>query len=425
MKIAITTLGSRGDLQPYIALGLGLKKVGYDVLIISAKNEEDFVRNYGLNFYALDVDIQQLMEGNSDVQEMAKGNNPIKFIVSHLKGSKNLKKLMVKTQGEIWNACLDADLIIFHPGMPIGYFIAELNNKKSVLVNPFPVVATKDYPSVLFYTFPRLGRTFNLLTHVIFYKVFWALAKSSIEGFWKESIGKKVDFSASPILQQIKRGKPVINAYSPLIFQASKEWGDNIQTVGSLIIENESNFTPSKELEDFIKNGEPPVFIGFGSMKDLNSFTQTFEIISEAVTKTKQRAVIGLGWTKNSFSGVLPDNIFLIENIPFSWLFPQMKLVVHHGGAGTTAAGLTAGKPTIIIPHMADQPAWGLRVYELGVGSKPITRKSLTAEKLGKAITFALQPKIVEAANRLGQAMRNEHSLEKAINIIDHYMADK
>ena len=425
MKIAITTLGSRGDLQPYIALALGLKTAGYDVLIISAKNEEDFVRNHGLDFYALDVDIQKLMEGNSDVQEMAKGNNPIKFIFSHLKGSKNLKKLMVKTQGEIWNACLDADLIIFHPGMPIGYFIAELNDKKSVLVNPFPVVATKDYPSVLFYTFPRLGRSFNLLTHFIFYKVFWALAKSSIEGFWKENIGKKVDFSASPILQQIKSGKPVINAYSPLIFQPSKEWGDNIQTVGSLIIENESNFTPSKELEDFIKNGEPPVFIGFGSMKDLNSFTKTFEIISEAVTKTKQRAVIGLGWTKNSFSGVLPDNIFLIENIPFSWLFPQMKLVVHHGGAGTTAAGLNAGKPTIIIPHMADQPAWGLRVYELGVGSKPITRKSLSAEKLSKAITFALQPKIVEAANRLGQSMRTEHSLEKAINIINQYMAGK
>jgi len=425
MKVVITTVGSRGDLQPFISLGLGLKKAGYEVLIISAKNEEDFVRKYGLNFYALDVNIQELMEGNNHVQEFAKGSNPLKFIISHLKGSKNLKTLMIKTQREIWNACQDADLIVFHPGMPIGYFIAQVNHKKSVLLNPFPVVATKDYPSILFYSLPRLGRAFNSLTHAIFYKVFWALAKSAIVEFWKENVLTKVDFKTSPIQQQIISGRPVINAYSPLTFQPAAEWGNNVQTVGSLIIENESNFIPPKELEDFIKNGEPPIFIGFGSMKDINSFTKTFEIISEAVTKTKQRAVIGLGWTKNSFSGTVPENIFLIENIPFSWLFPQMKLVVHHGGAGTTAAGLIAGKPTIIIPHIADQPGWGLRVYELGVGSKPISKKRLSAENLSKAIMFALQPEIVNAANQLGQSMRTENGIEKAIDIINKYMNDK
>jgi sterol 3beta-glucosyltransferase len=157
MKIVITTVGSRGDLQPFISLGLGLKKAGYDVLIVSAKNEEDYGINYGLKFYALDVNIQELMEGNSHVQEIAKGSNPLKFIISHLKGSKNLKTIMIKTQKEIWNACQDADLIVFHPGMPIGYFIANDNNKKSVLLNPFPVVATNDYPSILFYSLPRLG----------------------------------------------------------------------------------------------------------------------------------------------------------------------------------------------------------------------------------------------------------------------------
>ena len=111
MKIAITTVGTRGDLQPYIALGLGLKKSGHEVLIVSAKNEETFVRNYGLGFYALDVDIQKIIEGG-EVQEMSKGSNPLKFIVSHLKGSKSLKSLMVKTQGEIWNACQNADITV-------------------------------------------------------------------------------------------------------------------------------------------------------------------------------------------------------------------------------------------------------------------------------------------------------------------------
>lgn len=425
MKIAITTVGSRGDLQPFISLGLGLKNAGYDVLIISAKNEEDFVRNYGLNFHALDVNIQELMEGNSDVQEMAKGSSPFKFMITHLKGSKNLKTIMIKTQREIWNACQDADLIVYHPGMPIGYFIAQVNNKKSVLLNPFPVVATNDYPSILFYSLPRLGRAFNSLTHTIFYKVFWALAKSAILEFWKEKKLIKVDFKTSPIQQQIDSGRPVINAYSPLTFQPAQEWENNIQTVGSLIIENESNFAPARELVDFIKNGESPIFIGFGSMKDIHSFTKTFEILCEAVYKTKQRAVIGLGWTKNNFSGTVPENVFLIENVPFTWLFPQMKLVVHHGGAGTTAAGLIAGKPTIIIPHIADQPAWGQRVYELGVGSKPIKKEKLSADNLSKAILFALQPKIADAANQLGQAMRLENGTKKAVDIINKYMTEK
>jgi sterol 3beta-glucosyltransferase len=104
MKIAITAIGTRGDLQPYIALGLGLQQAGHDVTVISAKNEEAFVRNYGLNFFALSVDIQSLMD-SEEVQAMSKGNNPVKFIVSHLKGSKKMKQLMVATQAEIWEGC--------------------------------------------------------------------------------------------------------------------------------------------------------------------------------------------------------------------------------------------------------------------------------------------------------------------------------
>ncbi len=395
MKIAITTVGTRGDLQPYIALGLGLKNSGYEVLIISAKNEETFVRNYGLDFYALDVDIEKIMEGG-DVQEMAKGSNPFKFIVSHLKGSKSLKSLMVKTQGEIWNACQDTDLIIFHPGMPLGFFLAKEKKIKAVLATPFPVIATKDYPSILFYALPKLGSYYNLLTHFIFDKVFWALAKSPIKEFWKKNIKSKVNFDISPLKQQIKSGGLVLNGYSELFFAHYKKWGNNIHTTGSWIIETEPNFLPPIELDNFINNGEVPIYIGFGSMKDFDSFDKTLSIIIEALGITKQKAVVGLGWTKNDYKKKLPDNIYLIESIPHTWLFPKMKMVIHHGGAGTTATGLRTGKPTIIIPHNADQPAWGQRVFELGVGSKPIKKSKLTADNLSKAILYSLTPNIID-----------------------------
>ena len=182
MKIAITTVGTRGDLQPYIALGLELKEAGHEVLIVSSKNEETFVKNYGLDFFSLSVDIQKLMEGE-EVQEMSKGNNPLKFILSHLKGSKKLKQLMVETQGEIWTACQFADIIIFHPGMPLGFFMAQEKKRISVMANPFPVIANSDYPAILFYTSPRLGRLWNKITHKIFEKIFWSLSSRQLLSF--------------------------------------------------------------------------------------------------------------------------------------------------------------------------------------------------------------------------------------------------
>ena len=424
MKIAITTVGTRGDLQPYIALGLGLKEAGHEVLIVSAKNEESFVRNYGLDFYALDVDIQKIMEGG-DVQEMAKGSNPIKFIISHLKGSKSLKAIMVKTQGEIWNACQNADLIIFHPGMPLGFFLAKEKNKKAILATPFPVVATKDYPSILFYALPKLGSYYNLLTHFIFDKVFWALAKSSIKEFWKNSIKTRANFDISPLKQQIKSGGLVLNGYSELLFSNSKEWTNNIHTTGSWIIETEPNFLPPKNLEDFIKNGEMPIYIGFGSMKDLSTFNKTLAIIIETLGITNQRAIVGLGWTNNNYKEKLPTNIFLVDNVPHTWLFPKMKMVIHHGGAGTTATGLRAGKPTIIIPHNADQPAWGQRVFELGVGSKPIKKSNLSAENLSKAILHSLTPVIIKNAEQLAQKLKSENGVQKAVEIIDRFISEE
>ena len=424
MKIVITTVGTRGDLQPYIALALGLQKADYDVLLVSAKNEESFVKSFGLNFFALSVDIQEIMEGDEG-QQMAKGDNPIKFITGHLKGSKNLKKLMIKTQDEIWNACQDADAIIFHPGMPIGYFIAKELRKVSIMASPFPIIATKNYPSILFYNGPRLGKLYNLFTHVVLEKLFWTLSKSAIKNFWGSSVKSTINLSVSPIRQQVKTGMPVINGYSELLFSRPVEWPSNIHITGSWMITNEPAFTPPAELIHFISQGKPPVFIGFGSMKDTSKFKKTFSIISNAIMLANQRAIVATGWNKLPADEPLPNNIFLIDNVPHTWLFPQMCSVVHHGGAGTTAAGLTAGKPTIIIPFNADQPAWGKRVFELGVGAKPINRNKLTAEKLAEAILYALHTDIITKAKLLGEKLQKENGVANAVMIIDDFLKQK
>ena len=162
-----------------------------------------------------------------------------------------------------------------------------------------------------------------------------------------------------------------------------------------------------------------PIYIGFGSMKDLNTFNKTIVVIIEALQITKQRAVVGLGWTTNNYKEKLPTNIFLVEGVPHTWLFPKMKMLIHHGGAGTTATGLRAGKPTIIIPHNADQPAWGKRVFELGVGSKPIKKSKLSADNLSKAILHCMTSVIIKNAEQLAQKLKSENGVQNAVDIID------
>lgn len=418
------TVGTRGDLQPYIALGLGLKNAGYDVLLISSKNEEAFATSFGIAYYALNVDIEKIMEGD-DVQKMAKGDNPINFIISHLRGSATLKQTMVAVQEEVWEACRGVDAIIYHPGMPNGYFIANELTIPAIMASPFPVTPTKDYPSILFYDGPRLGKLYNRLTHFIFERAFWAISKAAVKEFWTRKSRPNVVTASPPTQLQVSSGMPVVYGYSAYLFHRPAEWPANVQVTGNWFIQDEPNWTPPNDLVGFINAGPPPVYIGFGSIKDVTTFKQTFDIVLEALELASQRAVVALGWNKLNWHDPFPDRVFLLESAPHSWLFPQMAVVVHHGGAGTTAAGLIAGKPTVIIPHSADQPAWGRRVYELGVGSKPIPRKKLSAHKLADAIQMALAPTVAIKAEELSRKMRTENGVDYAVKIIDRFLKEQ
>jgi sterol 3beta-glucosyltransferase len=258
-----------------------------------------------------------------------------------------------------------------------------------------------------------------MLTHFLFDKLFWSLSKSAIKEFWETKVKSKVDFRTSAIQQQIKSGMPILNAYSENLFESDVNWPKNVHTTGSWRIANDSNYKQSKKLLDFLGNGTQPIYVGFGSMKDDENYQKTIEIIIEAIRVTNQRAIIGLGWNDALNDIIIPDSVIFVDNIPHSWLFPQMKMVIHHGGAGTTSEGITAGKPTIIIPHNADQPAWGKRIYELGIGPKPIKKTNISVTNLTAAIQYALLTNIIENANQLGKKLRQENGIDIAVKVIE------
>ncbi len=178
------------------------------------------------------------------------------------------------------------------------------------------------------------------------------------------------------------RRSPVIYGFSPSVVQKPPDWGDHVEITGYWFLDRQPGWQPPADLADFLAAGAPPVYIGFGSMSTRKP-QETTELVLRALSRDRQRGLLLTGW--GGLSEIdLPDYVFKIEFAPHDWLFPQMAAVVHHGGAGTTAAGLRAGIPTIIVPHFIDQPFWGQRVADLGAGPQPIPRRQLTCGTAGR-----------------------------------------
>jgi sterol 3beta-glucosyltransferase len=413
MVITILTAGSRGDIQPYIALGLELKKAGYTVRMVTFENYETFVKGFGLEFYPIKGDVSMVASSES-VSDAKKADNPLKVFLSFNK----LKSYVFDLQKEFFNACAGSDAIVYHPGVSIGYFAAQHLKIPSILATPFPMTPTKDYPSVLFYDKLRLGRGYNLITHKIFEKIMWFASSSAVKQFWKKEFGKAPDDFSCPFSKQTTKNLPTVVSCSNYVFPRPKDWPEYVYNTGYWFLDDEVDWKPSSDLLDFLQKGKPPVYIGFGSMGDSTLAVQTTELVMDALKRSGQRGILATGWSGMSKIDNIPEDIFILESAPHAWLFPKMAAVVHHGGAGTTAAGLRAGIPSIIIPNSNDQFAWGRRVYELGAGSKPIPRKKLTAEKLSDAIKSVSAKEIKDTAKDLGTKIQSENGAETAAKII-------
>jgi sterol 3beta-glucosyltransferase len=215
---------------------------------------------------------------------------------------------------------------------------------------------------------------------------------------------------------------PVLHGFSQYVQPRPQDWPESAYVTGYWFLDHESDWQPSPELAQFLDAGDPPVYVGFGSMAGRNPQRLT-RIVVDAIQQAGVRGIIATGWGGMSADN-LPETIFKVDNVPHDWLFPRMAAVVHHGGAGTTAAGLLAGRPTVICPFIVDQPYWGARVQALGAGSEPIPQKQLTAEKLAAAIReVTSSASIRQNAESLGEKMRQEDGVATAVEIIERIAA--
>jgi len=324
-----------------------LKKLKKNVRIVGMRSFESFIRSYGIDFYPIQADFESLNVDKNMLKQAQKADNPLKMLLTFNK----MKKYGIHIANEFYAACEESELIIYHPGLTLGYFAAEKLGIPSVLASPFPLHKTKEQTSVIMYGRKKSNPLTNLVSYYMLQGMLWLASKDSVKGFWKEQFGSKPNRFGCPFERHTDRLHPAVVSCSNFVFPRPSDWNENIHQSGYWFVEEQTDYTPSDELSNFLNSGDKPIYFGFGSVFDVDEKDAMSKLVIEALAKSGKRGILcGMGTFHN-----IPDNVFAIDSIPHSWLFERVSAVCHHGGAGTTAAGFKAGVPSIIIPFANDQ----------------------------------------------------------------------
>jgi len=367
MLIAILTVGSRGDVQPFMALGRALKAAGHDVLIATHDTYEKTIRELDIEFSPLEGDIRELLQSKLIRDVLTAGGNPFSFIPKFIRAS---KPLVIETVKGMLVACEDAEIVILAGlGFYGGADVAEKLEIVSVTAAVQPMQPTRIFHNPFFPAPPKwlpFKGLYNRFSHVLFGVLFWQFVRPLLNEARKEILDLS-PATRQPVIKQIdKRQILSLGGISPTVVPKPEDWAEWHKVTGYWFLDAPSRWQPPEDMVDFLNAGDSPVYIGFGSMNDEDTESLT-EIAIRALKMAKRRGILLTGWGAISATSE-SDDIYMADSIPHDWLFPQVTAVVHHGGAGTTAAGFRAGVPTIIIPFIGDQFFWAHRVEKLGVG---------------------------------------------------------
>ncbi|ABW26770.1 glycosyltransferase [Acaryochloris marina] len=415
-KITILTIGSRGDIQPFCALALGLMAKGYSVTLAASINFADFVQELGIAFAPIAGDFQQILSSPAGLAFL-QGNTNVSLIDDDLRWQQRL---------DAWKACQGSDLLIFAPLAAWGYHLTEALNIPAILVTPVPVTATRSYPFLKFADSAqgKLAGYFNVFTFRLVEFLSWQKSQPLMNRFRQEVLqlpplsrmGARYRRSHPPHLSPL----PVLNCYSEAVLPPPPDWPSHVHQGSYLFLDNSTPYTPSSKLNAFLQAEPKPFYIGFGSMMACNP-EMIVDAIVTALRETGQRAIFCTGWGGFKTTEV-PDFLYVTQEVPHDWLLPQVTAAIHHGGSGTTAATLRAGTPSIVVPFFADQPAWGKRLEQLGVGTAPLPFAELTAETLATRIQAIINtPSMQHKAQDLSQQIQQEDGLAMAIEVIEQY----
>nr|AYU74789.1 SG3 [Populus tomentosa] len=418
LKVAMLVVGTRGDVQPFLAIAKRLQEFGHRVRLATHANFSDFVRSAGVDFYPLGGDPRVLagyMARNKGLIPSAPGEISIQ--------RKQLKAIIES----LLAACTEPDM---ETGVPF--------KAQAIIANPpayghAHVAEALGVPIHIFFTMPwtptyefphPLARVPQSAGYWLSYIVVDLLIWWGIRGYINEFRKRKLKLPPIAYLSMYNGSishLPTGYMWSPHLVPKPSDWGPLVDVVGYSFLNLGSKYEPKEEFMQWIQKGKEPIYIGFGSMP-LEDPKNTMDIILEALKDTGQRGIVDRGWGDLGNFMEVPDSVFLLKDCPHDWLFPQCAAVVHHGGAGTTAAGLRAGCPTTIVPFFGDQFFWGDRVHQKGLGPVPIPIAKLSAENLSDAIRFMLEPEVKSRAMELAKLIENEDGVAAAVDAFHRHL---
>jgi sterol 3beta-glucosyltransferase len=416
--ITLLTSGTRGDVLPYIALGEGLRDAGYNVRIAAPRGFANLITNMGgetppLQFSPFDGNPTDLLIEQGDQTPMTLGTNPIHSLLAtrnFLRQARPLYRQMLHTAAE---ACRGTDILIH--GLPTlwGAHIAEGLGIPAVRALLQPLAPTREFPSTLLPFRSSLFGIGNWFSHWAVTQATWLSWRSEINHARHADFGLAPAHLLDPSLQADSAQPLTLNGFSEQIVPRPTDWNSKQVITGYWRMKEETSERVDElgEVERFIDSAKNPIAIGFGSPG-----TQGYlPMLEEALNRANAQAVLTI---PSKWQGEIKSkNIFPIEYAPHDWLYPRVKVAVHHGGAGTTSASLHAGIPTVTMPLAIDQFFWGERIYKIGVGTKPIPQRKLNAGNLAQAITQALTDESMLArAKTVSVALSQENGVQAAVS---------
>jgi UDP:flavonoid glycosyltransferase YjiC (YdhE family) len=430
--VAIATIGTQGDVQPFVALSLALQKRGFRAVICTTSDFEKFITGHGIGFHCLGGDVQAFLKQTQFDDAMTRG------IMLHAPALLREGQKILKEAGRrMWDAAQSADALIFHNNTTFCIDMAEALGIPAIMTAFQPLNPTDEFPyfeydgpavDPLLSKFNRepfakslaIDPIINRLSYVVqraqqsyldmprdrLRRSLLGLRPKKRGGFYRNSKGERLI---------------ALHAYSAYISPAPGDWPETNIITGFWRLDADE-WTPPPDFEAFLGQGEAPIYLGFGSMPW--GAQRNTEIITKALKLWGGRAVIGRGW-----GGVkpedLPPTVYTIGKVPHTRLFNHVKAVVHHGGAGTTYTGLYAGRPSFAVPQFFDQPYWGRRIYELGCGPQPVRLRKLTPQILASALDdLANTPSFARCAEALSEKLKLEDGTNRAVDVIEETIAD-
>lgn len=400
MRIVLTTFGSCGDVQPMLALSLALKAAGHDVLLAGPPEKTAWAKELGCPYQPLGSNLTDFIDQMKDVYSFHSGLRFVSYVRKEMVGQFALLPEIISGADLVVGASLVFALstVAEHMGIPYRYvaFTPQLLPSGQ---HPFPAVKTHGLPQWI-----------NRMTWSAMRGLNRFILTSDINKKRKQLRLRPVSDSWLSIL-----GQDVIVASDKVVADAPHDLAFRITQTGYMHLHQPEPFSP--ELEAFLSDGPPPIYAGFGSMPKLDQMG-CVPMIVDAARSTGERVVISKFWDEpTGFSS--SDDVYFIKRYPHLGLFPRMKAVIHHGGAGTTATAAMSGVPQIIVPHVLDQYYWGHQVFRSQLGSRPIWRSRLTARKIVDAIDECVgNDRIKRNAKRVSEVIREKDGLRMAVREI-------